>query len=169
MTLSVRDAGAWKNCSAVYVRDAGTWKTVQQAYVCDAGTWKPFHTSTGTIVPWSSGQVTQGGYNSAVFALNASGSRSTLDAESGAQFWIAPQVGMNNFEVFAQFISGTLDGSSSPTGIWMSLATDRLWVANRSSASGPGITQAVVRITIRRAADLAVMAGPTDITLRSTN
>lgn len=43
MTMSVRDAGVFKNVGQLAFHDAGVWKTVQQGYVRDAGVWKPFH------------------------------------------------------------------------------------------------------------------------------
>jgi hypothetical protein len=169
MTLSVRDAGAWKSTVGMYVRDAGAWKTVQQGYVRDAGTWKLFVVSAGDIVPWSSGVVTRTGYNQAPFSLNNDGTRTTLDAESGSKIWLTPQIGMNQYDVFATFLSGTLDPSSSLTGVWLNLGTSRFWAANRASASGPGITAAAVRLTIRRALDQVTVFGPVDVTMNSTN
>lgn len=41
MTMSVNDAGTWKNATP-YVNDAGVWKPVVEGWVNDAGLWRQF-------------------------------------------------------------------------------------------------------------------------------
>lgn len=47
MTMHVRDAGTWKQVTALSVRDGGTWKPVVAGYVKDAGAWKQFYAAAG--------------------------------------------------------------------------------------------------------------------------
>lgn len=57
MTMSIKDAGAWKD-STPYVKDAGAWKPFA-GYVKDAGAWKLFTqtrtTESGSITTLGSG------------------------------------------------------------------------------------------------------------------
>lgn len=48
MSISVRDAGVWKEAEP-WVRDGGVWKPVQKGFVRDDGVWKEFYTATQPI------------------------------------------------------------------------------------------------------------------------
>lgn len=41
-TISVKDAGIWKDVKNIYVKKDGVWTNVLEGYVNDNGTWKPF-------------------------------------------------------------------------------------------------------------------------------
>jgi hypothetical protein len=61
-----------------------------------------------------------------------------------------------DWEIRCTLASGTLSAGSSATGVWLSLASSRLWGAEKTS--GAGIAQASIEIEIRLAATQLVYA-----------
>ena len=47
-TISVKDAGVFKEPKEIYVNDAGVWKASKEIYVKDSGVWKKAFPESGT-------------------------------------------------------------------------------------------------------------------------
>src|SRR5690349_4639740 len=48
--------------------------------------------------------------------------------------WCVPNDNAALYEVFAQLLGGALDGSSSDTGVWLALNSDRTWTVTADDA-----------------------------------
>lgn len=98
----------------------------------------------------------------ASYALTSAGEIQASDGLNS--LWLTPQIGMNLFEVEAVIQSGGLHSGPSGAGLWSGLGTTRTWSVLRA---GTGISSCVVRLRIRRASDLGIVATAV-ITLTAT-
>lgn len=164
--IYIDDAGTARRIRQVYVNDSGTARRIKEIYVNDNGTARRIFASGDVSLTTGARTATSFGFS--YFELNASGSRSTLDSESGTKYWIDPQGGMWQYEVFATQNAFSGAGSAGGTfGAWLPLTSTRTWSANRPSAAGSGVDQLVVALQIRRAIDSVVVATAT-ITITSS-
>lgn len=85
---------------------------------------------------------------SASYSLQPTGARvlvGNLSSQADPN-WLNPQIGMDQFECFASFVSGnTLSGGT--LGAWLGLEGSRIWFNNVSVS---GSRQTTINITIRQ-------------------
>lgn len=114
--------------------------------------------SSGTV-SLSNSNVYNGGIAPAnalaSYSLNPSGQ--IVATGQPTTFWVAPQVGMELFEVRATLNSGAL--SAGTTGTWLALNSIREWACAQTEVQG--IQSANLTIQIRRIGDSTILASAT--------
>jgi len=70
MTGHVKDGGAWKQFSDLFVKDAGVWKTVKTGYIKDAGVWKEFFSGLLASASLNRTSLTGAGISGTVETVN---------------------------------------------------------------------------------------------------
>ena len=115
------------------------------------------------------GSVSESSPASATFRLDNDGYAysvvtDTLGVPTEEQLFLWKTGGGSNsdYEAYATITSGTL--TSGTTGSAVNLGTDREWVKTRPALSA-GTATCVLSVSIRKASDSSVLAGPNTITL----
>jgi hypothetical protein len=107
----------------------------------------------------ASGAYSGGSPAVATATLTPTGSFNFSDGTS--QAWASSGVTASNFEVRFTVVSGTLESSSSATGVWLNLASGRGVVGVRVPSAGVGTSTQIVTVEIRDASTLTVLATAT--------
>ena len=127
--------------------------TIGQQFFFGAG--EPRITLTNQTIPASALDPADA---TAAYTLEADGdvSQSVNGTPTDLGDWIAPKVGLANYEVFATLNSGSL--TAGTTGSWVDLTLGPTWVRNRTTV---GSAAANITVQIRRKFTTTVLASAT--------
>jgi hypothetical protein len=146
----VNDAGTPRQIIEVWVNDSGVARRINEIWVNDSGTARQVFAG-GTVQSFSGSRTAS---TTSDFYLQSNAERSNLDSEVGTNYWLVPQSGMGNFDVFATVLSGSL--TTGTTGSWLNLGTTRTWSVDH--AGGPGSTSVTLQLQFRRSSDGTIVA-----------